>query len=116
MTLCFESDDDETNEGPSVPLKRDDSVLIILKALQVNMGDRQILHLTEEMRESIIVAIRQVELYVDKLKDAPLTRSPTQCATYNVAITFTDDDLLLGSKPHNRSLFVIGYIRRQMVI
>ncbi|KAL0310368.1 UNVERIFIED_CONTAM: hypothetical protein Scaly_2936700 [Sesamum calycinum] len=30
-------------------------------------------------------------------------------------ITFTDKDLLLGSKPHNRSLFVAGYIREQKV-
>ncbi|KAL0444583.1 UNVERIFIED_CONTAM: hypothetical protein Slati_2181000 [Sesamum latifolium] len=26
-------------------------------------------------------------------------------------ITFTDEDLLLGSKPHNRRLFVVGYVR-----
>ncbi|KAK4404339.1 hypothetical protein Sango_0802500 [Sesamum angolense] len=29
--------------------------------------------------------------------------------------TFTDEDLLLGSKPHNRPLFVIGYVREQKV-
>ena len=32
-----------------------------------------------------------------------------------MAVTFTDDDLLLSSKPQNRPLFIIGYIRRQMV-
>ena len=31
------------------------------------------------------------------------------CAT----ISFTDDDLLLGSKLHNRPLFVLGSIREQ---
>ncbi|KAK4397781.1 hypothetical protein Sango_1253600 [Sesamum angolense] len=30
-------------------------------------------------------------------------------------ITFTDEDLLLGSKPHNRSLFVVGYVHKQKV-
>ncbi|XP_075084754.1 uncharacterized protein LOC142168006 [Nicotiana tabacum] len=35
----------------------------------------------------------------------------TCCAT----ISFTDDDLLLGSKPHNRPLFVIGAIREQQL-
>ncbi|KAL0410996.1 UNVERIFIED_CONTAM: hypothetical protein Slati_3689300 [Sesamum latifolium] len=30
-------------------------------------------------------------------------------------ITFTDDDLILGSKPHNHSLFVAGYVREQKV-
>ena len=36
-------------------------------------------------------------------------------AACNTAIIFTDDDLLLGSKPHNRPLFVTGYIREQKV-
>ncbi|KAK4385678.1 hypothetical protein Sango_2691800 [Sesamum angolense] len=31
------------------------------------------------------------------------------------AIIFTDEDLLLGSKPHNHPLFVAGYIREQKV-
>ncbi|KAL0295969.1 UNVERIFIED_CONTAM: hypothetical protein Sradi_6649000 [Sesamum radiatum] len=31
------------------------------------------------------------------------------------AITFTDEDLLLGSKPHNRLLFVTCYAREQNV-
>ncbi|KAL0406507.1 UNVERIFIED_CONTAM: hypothetical protein Slati_3964600 [Sesamum latifolium] len=30
-------------------------------------------------------------------------------------ITVTDEDLLLGSKPHNRPLFVAGYVREQKV-
>ncbi|KAL0395320.1 UNVERIFIED_CONTAM: hypothetical protein Slati_4498200 [Sesamum latifolium] len=30
-------------------------------------------------------------------------------------ITFTDEDLLLGSKPYNRPLFVVGYVREQKV-
>jgi len=32
-----------------------------------------------------------------------------------MAVTFTNDDLLLGSDPHNRSLFMVGYIREQKV-
>ncbi|KAL0379324.1 UNVERIFIED_CONTAM: hypothetical protein Sradi_3237900 [Sesamum radiatum] len=30
-------------------------------------------------------------------------------------ITFTEEDLLLGSKPHNRPLFMVGYARKQKV-
>jgi len=67
------------------------------------------------MREQIVVAIRQAKLYADKLKDAPLTRIPVQCATCNTIVTFIYDDLLLGPKPHNHSLFVTGYIQGQMV-
>ncbi|CAA0836876.1 Unknown protein, partial [Striga hermonthica] len=33
----------------------------------------------------------------------------------DAAVTFTDEDLLLGSKPHNRPLFVTGYTRKRKV-
>ena len=45
-------------------------------------------------------------------KPAKLT---AQCATYNTAVSFTDGDLLLGSKPHYHLLFVTGYIWGQKV-
>jgi len=32
-----------------------------------------------------------------------------------MAVSFTDEYLLLGSKPHNRPLFVTRYIRGQKV-
>ncbi|KAL0362105.1 UNVERIFIED_CONTAM: hypothetical protein Scaly_1165700 [Sesamum calycinum] len=34
---------------------------------------------------------------------------------YMSTITFTNEDLFLGSKPHNRPLFVVGYVRDQKV-
>ncbi|KAK4383507.1 hypothetical protein Sango_2768400 [Sesamum angolense] len=34
---------------------------------------------------------------------------------YMSTITFTDEDLLLGSKPHNHPLFVAEYVREQKV-
>ena len=37
------------------------------------------------------------------------------CAHYHDKMTFVDEDLLLGSKPHNRPLFVLGYTRRERV-
>ena len=30
-------------------------------------------------------------------------------------LTFTDEDLLLGSKPHNRPLYVSGYAHEQKI-
>jgi hypothetical protein len=38
-----------------------------------------------------------------------------QCANCHGKITFTDEDLLLGSKPHNRPFFVFDYIREEKV-
>ncbi|KAM1049474.1 hypothetical protein ACFX2C_028575 [Malus domestica] len=37
------------------------------------------------------------------------------CCVTEDAIHFTDEDLLLGSKPHNRHLFVSGYVREHKV-
>jgi len=44
-----------------------------------------------------------------------MSETPFQCASHNIVVTFTDDDLLLDSKPHNRPLFVNGYITEQKV-
>ena len=38
-----------------------------------------------------------------------------QCANCHGKITFTNKDLLLGSKSHNRPLFVSSYIREEKV-
>ena len=37
------------------------------------------------------------------------------CAHYRDKMTFADEDLLLGSKPHNRPLFVSGYTQGERV-
>jgi len=63
-----------------------------------------------------VIALRHAKLYADKVKAVKEpAKLPVQCATYNTAVSFTDEDLLLGSKPHNRPLFVTGYIRGQKV-
>ena len=37
------------------------------------------------------------------------------CAHYSDKMTFADEDLQLGSKPHNRPFFVSGYTRGERV-
>ena len=44
-----------------------------------------------------------------------MLETPVQCASCKMAVTFTDNDLLLGSIPHNRHLFVANYIKKQKV-
>jgi len=80
------------------------------------MSWKQIFHLPEEMCEQIMVALHHAKLYVDKVKPvkAP-TKLPAQCATCNTTMSFTDEDLLLGSKPHNRPLFITSYIKGKKV-
>jgi len=80
------------------------------------MSWKQIFHLPEEMREQVVDALYHAKLYVDKVKAIKEpAKFPTQCTTCNIAVSFTDEDLLLGSKAHNRPLFVTGYIRGQKV-
>ncbi|KAM2685925.1 hypothetical protein EV2_008880 [Malus domestica] len=55
---------------------------------------------------------------VQESKDEGMKLRPHECATccaIEDAIHFTDEDLLLGSKPHNRHLFVSGYVREYKV-
>ncbi|XP_057251982.1 uncharacterized protein LOC130591977 [Beta vulgaris subsp. vulgaris] len=80
------------------------------------MGWRQIFHLPREMCRQVALALQHPELYLDKVKDAgePI-ESSAKCTSCNFALAFTDEDLLLGSKPHNRPLFVAGYIFGQRV-
>jgi len=68
------------------------------------------------MSEQVVVAFHHAKLYVDKLRGVKeRLKLPTQCATFNTAVSFTDKDLLLGSKSHNHPLFVTSYIRGQKV-
>jgi len=80
------------------------------------MSWKEIFQLPHEMREQVATAMRHAKLYADKVKEAKEpAKLLTQCITCNTAVSFTDDDLLLGSKPHNHPLFVIGYIRGQKI-
>ena len=88
----------------------------MLEALSTCINWRQILNLPEEVRQHVAVALQHPEFYGGKVKDAgPSMKDAAQHFVCNITITFSDDDLLLGSKPHNRPLFVIGYIREQKV-
>ena len=73
-------------------------------------------YLPEEMRKQIVVALGHAKLHADKVKDIKEpVKLTTQCTTCNTIVSFTDDDLLLGPKPHNCPLFVSGYIGGQKV-
>ena len=63
------------------------------------MGWGQIFCLPDEVRQHVVAALQHIELYTDKIKDVGAsTEGPVQCASSNTAVTFTDDDLLLGPK------------------
>ncbi|CAA0832644.1 Unknown protein, partial [Striga hermonthica] len=53
----------------------------------------------------------------DVPSDEESTDEKEQCdhEDNDAAVTYTDEDLMLGSKPHNRPLFVTGYTREKKV-
>ncbi|KAL0416069.1 UNVERIFIED_CONTAM: hypothetical protein Slati_3438800 [Sesamum latifolium] len=52
----------------------------------------------------------------DDIEDTPLKNKYSSDADdYMSTITFTDENVLLWSKPHNRPLFIAGYVREQKV-
>jgi len=64
----------------------------------------------------MVIAFQHPKIYAKKVKSAvEMSKTPVQCASSNTAFTFIDGDLLLGSQPHNRPLFVTGYIKEQKV-
>jgi len=64
----------------------------------------------------MVISLQHPEIYAEKVKGVvEMSKTPVQCASCNTAVTFIDDDLLLGSKPHNRPLFMAAYIKEQKV-
>ena len=122
MVSCSElkrKDDEEDEQldfSKVSPSNIDDKVLTILEALPAGMSWKQIFHLRKEMCEQIVFTLSHVKLYADKVKDIQESaKRKTQCITHNTTVSFTDDDLLLVSKPHNLQLFVTGCVRGQKV-
>jgi len=72
--------------------------------------------LPEEVCQHIVVALQYLELYADMVKDAgPSVKDAAQYIACNTTITFFNNDLLLGPKPHNHPLLVTSYIKEQKV-
>ncbi|PIN10178.1 hypothetical protein CDL12_17234 [Handroanthus impetiginosus] len=75
---------------------------------------------TEDVANASLVSVMvtQKELLEHEVKTI-YTISCEEESTHSVpcctTITFSDEDLLLGSKPHNRSLFVPGFMQEQKV-
>ena len=125
MTSCYEMEDDEEEDEEKLekPSKSEDKTPTMLEALLTCIDERKILNLPEEVRQNVVVALQHPELYADKVKDvgpsikgaSSSMKDVAQYTACNTAITFSDDDLLLDSKPHNHPLFVTGYIREQKV-
>ena len=74
------------------------------------------LQLPNEMQNALIQVLYNPTLYATKIKGAKrLEDESHNCAKCCAIITFTNEDLQLGLKQHNRPLFVTRYIREQNI-
>ncbi|KAM1718121.1 hypothetical protein ACFX11_025874 [Malus domestica] len=74
----------------------------------------------EELSKGKVITIKGEKTLTleEESKDEGLKLRPRECATCSAikdTIHFIDEDLLLGSKHHNRPLFVSGYVREYKV-
>ncbi|KAM2645653.1 hypothetical protein EV1_019177 [Malus domestica] len=65
---------------------------------------------------AVLASLDNHEVQESKDEDLKLrTHEYATCCAAQDAIHFTNEDLLLGSKPHNHPLFVSGYVREHKV-
>ncbi|KAM2675582.1 hypothetical protein EV1_002329 [Malus domestica] len=102
---------DTTTEG--------EKTLTLEEGLPTHFSIEEALRLPKKMRIALAAALESPnEHEVQESKNEDLKLRPHECATccaIEDAIHFTDEDLLLGSKPHNRPLFVSGYVKGHKV-
>ncbi|TYK28705.1 ty3-gypsy retrotransposon protein [Cucumis melo var. makuwa] len=73
----------------------------------LSLGINDLLTLSREVKDTIIEILKNDDV-------STTVTSPTKaCDSCCMSISFSDEDLLLGSKLHNRPLYVSGYVREQ---
>ena len=96
--------------------KEEDGVVASLLHLLSLFSSHKMLQLPNEMRSALIQVLKNPTLHATKIKETKrLEDESYNCVKCCATITFTKKDLQLGSKPHNRPLFVTEYMRRQNI-
>jgi len=75
MTSCYEMKDEEEGDENKLEKSLENKVraLTIPEAFLACMDWRQILNLSEEVHQHIVVALQHLELYADEVKDVGLS-------------------------------------------
>ncbi|XXG80032.1 hypothetical protein AAC387_Pa09g0985 [Persea americana] len=98
------------NEKP--PTKYD--VLAHLKKIQAPLTVNDVLRLSQHIQKALTKAILDPDEFLNEVHQTETELesafSPNICATYLTTISLTDEDLLLGTKAHNRPSFVKGVL------
>ncbi|KAM1219927.1 hypothetical protein ACFX2G_047937 [Malus domestica] len=92
-----------------------EKTLTLEEGLPTHFSIEEALRLPKKMRIALAAVLESPNDHeVQESKNDGFKLRPHEyatCCTIEDTIHFTDEDLLLGSKPHNRPLFVSGYVR-----
>ena len=85
-------------------------ILSSLEELQSQVDEVEPLQSSTPPKEVLTQALEKPEMCTPSTNTLQQTQ---ECYVCSPDLTFTDEDLLLGSKPHNRLLYVFGYALEQ---
>ncbi|CAL8087438.1 unnamed protein product [Prunus armeniaca] len=87
-------------------------ILTHLKRILAPLSVYDALQMSRELREALVMALMSPDLYKScfKLADVHRTETLRFCASCLATIYLCDDDFLLGSKFHNRPLYVTSEV------
>ncbi|KAM1063751.1 hypothetical protein ACFX2A_028480 [Malus domestica] len=84
------------------------------ESLLAHFSIEEALQFPKEMQRALVAVLASLDDHeVQESKDERLKLRPHEygiCCAAHDAINFIDEDLILGSKPHNRHFFVSGYV------
>ncbi|KAM2312521.1 hypothetical protein ACFXTH_022913 [Malus domestica] len=90
-----------------------------MKGIPECFSIHEALQLPKEIRRALVEVLMNPNNYKSQTyKVGDLELRPHECAmccATCAAINFIDEELLLGSKPHNHPFFVLGYAREQKI-
>ncbi|XP_038717270.1 uncharacterized protein LOC120010560 [Tripterygium wilfordii] len=104
-----EERDGSKMEASSIEKK---GVVISLQEIPSDMNISEVLELPIDTRLALVQTLLNPEEYKGKIFSQIRKVSPGDCMA---TITFTDDDLQLGTRLHNRPLYVSGIIREHKI-
>ncbi|XP_020410515.1 uncharacterized protein LOC109946596 [Prunus persica] len=116
MTTCYQVDDEDVSEGRS-ETHEEQKVLTQVEDSPSHFNIEEVVELPKAIRIALVKTLMDLNIHPNQIREAKKLELESQdraiCCATCASITFTDEDLLLGSKPHNRPFFVSGYVREQ---
>jgi len=114
ITSCSEVEAETDEEGTRKKdfLRETDKTMAALEPIPIRLNWGHIFSLPNETCQHMEVALERPKIYAERVKGVmKMSEIPVQCASCKTTVTFTNDDLLLGSEPHNHSQFVTDFIK-----